>query len=101
MKANAPPEPKPEVFNPYKKSGKESYEKSESPEKVLDTNEESKKESTDDYSQLEETMKKNNELFIRHKIDPNRPDKKHKKKKRRGENKMKVKQEEFPGLPGS
>lgn len=92
--AAAKSQPKPEVFNPYKKNEKPSPEKSHSPVQ------EEKKKGIEDYSLLEEHMQKNSELFKKHKIDPNRP-KNSNNKKKKGANKLKVKKEEFPGLPGS
>jgi len=80
-------QPQQQVFDPYKPL--------ETPE-VKPEQEEKKGE---DYSGLEDTIKKNQELHKRHKIDPNRL--KQDRKKKRNNNKLKVKKEEFPGLPGS
>ena len=82
----------PPAFKQGKGSGKNLHDKPKEEIKTVDV-----------YDELEDTMKKNNELFKRHKIDPNRPDKKknQRKNKKKGDSKMHAKQEDFPGLPGS
>ena len=59
---------------------------------------------------LESKMKANEELVIRHKLNPNKPNRNkyvlfslfHIFRKRKNKNKgMKIQKEEFPGLPGT
>jgi hypothetical protein len=65
------------------------YEKSKSPEKVVE-------DVKSEFENLEVEIERNKELFIRHKINPNKlVNPKHKKK-----TKMHSKKEDFPGLPG-
>jgi hypothetical protein len=75
---------KPKIMLKQKK-----YEKSKSPEKVVE-------DVKSEFENLEVEIERNKELYIKHKINPNKLVNPKNKKK----NKMQSKKEDFPGLPG-
>lgn len=80
------------AFNPSKILSKPTPEKKE----VVQEN----KKKGDDYDELEAALKKNDELHKKHKFDPAKSEKPKTAKKKKNDQKPKLKKEEFPGLPG-
>lgn len=80
---------------PHQKEIKEiSPEVRKVPEQVV---EDSKTKS--EFKDLENEIKKNEELFIKHKINPNKLQNPKNAKKKNTKKKMVAKKEDFPGLP--
>lgn len=79
------------AFNPNKILSNTTPEKKEVTQEV--------KKKIDDYDELEAALKKNDDLHKKHKFEPAKTEKPKTAKKKKNEQKPKLKKEEFPGLP--